>query len=503
MSENKDDLPTESAEAAPVNPADSESQATETPAAETPSSETEEAIAQPAEPSAPVEDAAPAEGSVPVEASAPAEGAAPAEATGADGETGKGETGKGETGKGETGKGETGKGEAASTEPAKPASRKPRYPHLLRAFRTQRPVEGTVVGVIKGGYEVRLGKARAFCPHSQIDRHRQDDAESQVGKAYTFRITQIRRGGEDIVVSRRAILEQGREEEAKAVRATLIEGAVTQGHVVSVAEFGAFVDLGAGVLGLVHISELSHSRVGTVGEAVKLGDAVAVRVLKLKESGRVSLSIRKAVEDPWAGIQSKFEVGKCYPGSVTRLADFGAFVELAAGVEALAPASEFPPKASGWADGLEVGSSDSWMVLSVDKRARRMSLALPAGSEKPLGAPEVGQEFTGKVQRIERYGIFVWLGPGCVGLMPRSMTGAGEGSDLRRAFHVGDDIELSVVTVEQGGRRIRLCKKGVEPEPEEDNTPMAPAERKPDEPQGNFGTSLADKLRAALGQNES
>jgi len=391
-------------------------------------------------------------------------------------------------------------GESRPDGESKPARRKPKFPSLMRAFRSGRPVEGKIVQVIKGGYEIRVGRARGFCPHSQVDLQREDDPESQVGKTYVFKITQLRRGGEDIVLSRRMVLEEERAEEAKAVRATLIEGAVMQGHVVGTAPFGAFVDLGAGVLGLAHISELSHQRINSVDEAVKVGDAVNVRILKLKESGRISLSIRRAEDDPWADVESKFEVGKDYDGKITRLADFGAFVEIAPGVEALAPASEFPPAPGGWRDGLDVGGESRWRVLSVDRKARRVSVT-PPGEESAAESLVEGAERKGRVQRIERYGVFVWLGPGRVGLMPRAMTGAPEGADLRRGFHIGDAVEVTVVSIEEGGRRIRLCKQGVKPTSEEE-MPRSQARSAPahEEPAESFGTSLADKLRAALGQ---
>jgi small subunit ribosomal protein S1 len=388
------------------------------------------------------------------------------------------------------------------------ARRASRYPTLVRAFRSGRPVDGTIVEVIKGGYTVKVGKANGFCPHSQIDLQREDNPERQVGQTYQFKIAQLRRGGEDIVLSRRALLEEGRADEAKAVRATLIEGAVTVGRVVGTAAFGAFVDLGAGVQGLVHISEISHQRIQSVEDAVKVGDSVRVRVLKLKETGRISLSIRGAQEDPWADIAKRFEVGRVYPGTVQRIAEFGAFVELAPGVEALAPAREFPPASGGWKEGLEPGSSHEWYVLSVEPRARRLSVTLPGGAPEASASLTEGAELEGRVQRIERYGVFVWLGPGRVGLMPRVWTGAAGGADLRRGFKIGAPVEVSVVEIADDGRKIRLCKKGVAPRPEQDDAAPSRSRAKArttrtDEPEPeSFGTSLAEKLRAALGESE-
>jgi small subunit ribosomal protein S1 len=387
---------------------------------------------------------------------------------------------------------------------------------LYRAHRSGRTVEGTVEAVIKGGYEIRLGKLRGFCPHSQIDAQRVDDPQQQLGKAYGFKITQLRRGGDDIVVSRRAVLEDEQREEAKAVRATLIEGAVMLGHVSGVAEFGAFVDLGAGVMGLVHVSELSHTRVTRVGDAVKVGDAVNVKILKLDEdSKRISLSIRQATEDPWSKVGERFAPGKIYPGTIKRLTDFGAFVELQPGVEALAPASEFPPSRAGWREGLEAGEKADWLVLSVDPLQQRISVTPPVEGTSLDDLPpfEAGAEFTGKVQRVEKFGVFVWLGPGRVGLMPNVWTGTPRGEDLARRFPVGDEIEVRLVEVTEGGRRIRLARKGVDVE---QSAPVRrerhgrerrdPRARSAEErggamdTGGPFGTLLAEKLRAALGQ---
>ena len=184
-----------------------------------------------------------------------------------------------------------------------------------------------------------------------------------------------------------------------------------------------------------------------------------------------------------------------------RVADFGAFVELAPGMEALAPASEFPPKAGGWKDGLEVGGSHEWCVLSVDAKERRVSVALPGDGGGSAADVIVGAELAGQVQRVERYGVFVWLAPGRVGLMPREMTGEPDGADLRRSFRIGDKIDVNVVEIEGDGRRIRLSKKGVQVEEPPERPSSRGGEREPEEPQ-TFGTSLADKLRAALGQNE-
>jgi small subunit ribosomal protein S1 len=401
-----------------------------------------------------------------------------------------------------------------SDHPGKPrgkAARQTRVASLYRALRSERPIEGNVEQVIKGGFEVRLGKVRGFCPHSQIDIHRVDDPAEYVGKQFPFRVTQVRRGGEDVVVSRRAVMEDERREEASAVRATLLEGAVMRGHVASVAGFGAFVDLGAGVMGLVHLSELSHSRVARVEDVVKEGDPVSVKILKLHESGKkISLSIRQAENDPWADVGAKFRPGQVYTGVIQRLTQFGAFVELAPGVEALAPASEFPPSTKGWKEGLAVGASGDWLVLSIDAPHRRISITLPVEGFDlaSLDALKEGALIKGKVQRIEDYGVFVWLGPGRVGLMPNALSGTPRGSDMHRRFPLGQEVEVEIRELDDEKRRIRLARKGVEAPPErrprkEPRPQRAPAVDRPapSSDGSGFGTSLADKLRAALAES--
>lgn len=335
--------------------------------------------------------------------------------------------------------------------------------------------------------------------------------ERHVGQTYLFRVTQLRQGGEEAVLSRRALLEEDREEEAKAVRATLVEGHLTQGRVATVTDFGAFVDLGAGVRGMVHISELSHSRVARVEEAVKVGDAVRVKVLRLDSTGsRISLSIRQAQEDPWLKARQEFRTGQVYRGITRRLADFGAFIELTPGVEALAPASEFPPSAKGWAAELAIGATQEWLVLSLDDAKRRISVTLPA-PEASLGLLEPGMELKGKVQRVEKFGVFVWLAPGRTGLMPRALSGARVGEDLARHFQVGQEIDVSVVELTADGRRIRLARKGLQVQPRGAERKMEPKRVKPPEPArgpqaaeqpSSFGTILAEKLLAALERGE-
>ncbi len=408
---------------------------------------------------------------------------------------------------------------------AKPTPpRKPRDPAVIRAFRAGHPIDGLIEKVIKGGFEVRVGRCRGFCPHSQMDVHRVENPEEHVGKTYAFKILQLRRGGEDVVLSRREILEAEHTDEMKAVRATLIEGSVMTGRVARLTEFGAFVDLGAGVTGLVHLTELAHGRVVRASDIVSVGDRVPVKITRLDEaSGKISLSVKQVVTDPWESVPTSFLVGKAYPGKIKRFADFGAFVELRREIEALAPAREFPPSTGGWRDGLVVDTTQDWVVIAIDAARRRITV-VPAfpGWEALLHAKfEPGSHVTGKVLKAEAFGLFVWLGPGRVGMVPRVWSGSGDGPGFEQRFPQGSEIAVEVVDVAEGGNRIRLSVVGVDREAAEAARAAslrprpAPADRRPPperkqrreeaprpmqapEAGSGFGSQMGEALRAAL-----
>ena len=402
--------------------------------------------------------------------------------------------------------------------------RKPRDPVVIRAFRAGQPIDGLVEKVIKGGFEVRVGRCRGFCPHSQMDVHRVEDPDAHVGKTYAFKILQLRRGGEDVVLSRREILEAEHTDEMKAVRASLIEGAVMTGRVARLTEFGAFVDLGAGVTGLIHLTELAHGRVVRASDIVSAGDRVPVKITKLDEAtGKISLSVKQVVTDPWESVPTSFPVGKAYPGKIKRFADFGAFVELRREIEALAPAREFPPTGGGWRDGLEIDASRDWVVIAIDAARRRITVVPAfAGWEALLNATtEPGAHLTGIVAKAEAFGLFVWLGPGRVGMVPRVWSGSGDGPGFEQRFPQGSEIAVEVVDVTEGGNRIRLSVVGVDREAAEAaraeslRPRPAPAERRPpperkprreETPRqvqapdagSGFGSQMGEALRAAL-----
>ena len=367
-------------------------------------------------------------------------------------------------------------------------------------------VEGKVESVNKGGYEVRIARERAFCPLSQIDVVRTADPAVHVGKTYAFRVIEYKEGGKSLVVSRRKQLEAEQQASAEAVRQSIVPGAVLPGRVASVLDFGAFVDLGGGIQGLLHVSEMSWSRATTPGALVASGDQITVKVLRVDEAtGKISLGLKQLQDDPWSAVATTYQVGQVRSGRVTRLSDFGAFVELEPGIEGLAHASTFAPtgRPGGWAKSVPVGTTATFEILSVDPAQKRIGLALvedgtsrAAGVTASQGALAPGAIVTGKVERHESFGVFVFLSPGRTGLMPFSETGLDRDADLTKAFPVGSDIEVAVLEADASGRRIRLSKKAVIQQREQAEL-REYADRQDATPGRSLG-SLADQLRDAL-----
>ena len=376
---------------------------------------------------------------------------------------------------------------------------------LEDAFRAGLAVEGKVEKAVKGGYEVRIARERAFCPLSQIDIVRTADPAVHERQTYTFRIIEYKDRGKNVVVSRRKYLEEQQRAGAADVRKSIVPGAVLTGRVVSVPEFGAFVDLG-GIQGLLHVSEMGWSRVTNPGEIVAPGDQITVKVLRVDEATqKISLGLKQLLDDPWAMAATTYEVGQVRTGRVTRVAQFGAFVELEPGIEGLAHASTFAPtgRTGGWVKSVAVGLTGAFEILSLDTAQKRIGLALvdegssrAAGATSPEGALVPGAIVTGKVERHEKFGVFVFLSPGRTGLMPFAETGVDRDMDMLKAFPIGSEVEVVVLEVDPAGRRIRLSKKAVAEQQE--RAELRDYAARSDAASPVSMGSLADNLRNAL-----
>lgn len=375
---------------------------------------------------------------------------------------------------------------------------------LAVAAETGLPVEGKVAAVVKGGYEVTVAGLRAFCPFSQMDLRRVDDAEALVGRVLEFRIARSDENGRNIVLSRRALLEERAARAAEETRKKLVAGAVLQGTVTSIADFGAFVDLG-GVQGLVPASEISHSRVARPADRLRVGDAVTVKVLTVDAArGRVSLSLKALEGDPWAAVPRELRERQVVRGRVVRMTDFGVFVELRPGVDGLLHLSEIPRSRHGdMKRAAETAAELVVLVTSVDLERRRVGLALaPEGAtagEQVESRIAVGGIVTGTVERIEPFGVFVRLGPGQVGLIPNTEMATASGTDHAKAFPFGTEVRVVVLSIEDGGKRIRLSRAQalrIE-EAAETRAYMQDAARKGT----GFGMTLGEALRQSRRQS--
>ncbi len=279
---------------------------------------------------------------------------------------------------------------------------------LEEAVATGLPVEGKITAVNKGGYDVQLGAVRAFCPISQMDLRPVADPTVLVGQRFAFRITRFEEGGRNVVVSRRALLEDEQRTRAEETWKTLQVGSVCKGTVIALQAFGAFVDLG-GIEGLVHVSELAHRRVKHPSEVLSVGEVVEVEVTKLergkdpsdRKSTRISLSLRSLEGDPWDKAKDLLVVGRRLAAMVVRLESFGAFLELAPGIDGMLHVGELreDPKAGGRQlrhakDVLAVGETREVVIRELDRERRRIGLGLPtAEDDGPVELPSAPQGF--------------------------------------------------------------------------------------------------------------
>ena len=339
------------------------------------------------------------------------------------------------------------------------------------------PIEGRVSSVVKGGFEIDLSGIRAFCPLGQIDLAFCEKPEEHVGARYPFRIMEIKEKGKNIIVSRRALLQEEQEKKSKETLARLKPGLEWEGMVTKLTDFGAFVDIG-GIEGMVHISEISHGRIIHPSEILKPGQPVRVKVMKIEadKEGRpkISLSIKSLEPDAWEkGLG--FEEGEIIRGKVSRLTDFGAFVEVASGVDGLVHISEIsyerlphPSKL------LKEGEMVDVLVMGIDREARRISLSIKEATLKKrmeaegMGSDkvrlEVGQVLKGIVEDSKPYGLFIRLsqfGPKVRGLLPmEELRDSGKG-DVKKKFPRGQEIQVEIIAIDEQGR-IRLSQRVME-----------------------------------------
>jgi len=338
---------------------------------------------------------------------------------------------------------------------------------LEEAYANRVPVEGKVKEQIKGGFHVEVLKRRAFCPVSQIDARYVANPEDYVGQTLQFRITKLTEGGRNIVVSRRVLLEEEQQQASASFFENVKEGDVVEGVVTRLAAFGAFVELSPGLEGLVHISEISWARIQSPEEALSVGDRVRVKYLGASEGKkpgetRLSLSIKQAQDDPWKTVSERFKEGDKVTGKVVKLMEFGAFVEIAPGIEGLVHVSEmsYAQRVHKPGDMVQVGDMVPAVVKQVDAEKQRISLSMRDAEGDPwLNVAEkypVGQTVQGTVEKRQQFGLFINLEPGVTGLLPQSVMAKAEGDVKYDKLAPRDTVVVSIETVNPGQRKISL-----------------------------------------------
>ncbi len=342
---------------------------------------------------------------------------------------------------------------------------------ITRAYEKGTPIEGKVVEVVKGGLAVDVG-VKAFLPGSQVDLRPVKNLASMLGQQIRARVIKLNRRRGNVVLSRRVVLEEEREEKRKHTLAVLQEGMVLTGVVKNITEYGAFIDLG-GIDGLLHITDMSWGRISHPSELVQVGDKIEVMVLHFdRETGRVSLGYKQKSSDPWATVDQRYPVGGKVQGRVVSLTNYGAFIELEPGVEGLVHVSEMswtrrvrhPSKLVNVGDTVEV------QVLDVNKATKRISLGMKQVESDPWATIDErykpGQRVQGKVRNLTDFGAFVELEPGVDGLLHISdmswTRNIGHPSELLKK---GQAVDTQILNVDRENKRISLGLKQIQPDP--------------------------------------
>ncbi|HIT96738.1 MAG TPA: 30S ribosomal protein S1 [Candidatus Aphodousia faecavium] len=352
------------------------------------------------------------------------------------------------------------------------AKRLAAWMNLEKALESGELVTGTITGKVKGGLTVMTNGIRAFLPGSLVDTRPVKDTTPYEGKTMEFKVIKLDRKRNNVVVSRRAVVEASMGEERAKLLDTLKEGAIVKGIVKNITDYGAFVDLG-GIDGLLHITDLAWRRVRHPSEVVQVGQELEAKVLKFdQEKNRVSLGLKQLGEDPWIGIARRYPKGTRLFGKITNITDYGAFVEIEAGIEGLVHVSEMdwtnknvdPKKVVQLGDDVEV------MVLEIDEERRRISLGMkqckPNPWEEFAQSHKKGDKVTGQIKSITDFGVFIGLTGGIDGLVHLSdLSWTEQGEEAVRKYKKGDEVQAVVLGIDTERERISLGVKQLSGDP--------------------------------------
>jgi small subunit ribosomal protein S1 len=354
------------------------------------------------------------------------------------------------------------------------ARREESWVRLEQRFNNKEQVEGVIFNKVKGGFTVDLDGAVAFLPGSQVDVRPVRDMGPLMNTPQPFKILKMDRRRGNIVVSRREILEATRAEQRSEIVAKLAEGQVIEGVVKNITDYGAFIDLG-GIDGLLHVTDMAWQRVNHPSEIVNVGDTVKVQIVRINsETQRISLGMKQLQADPWAGIEAKYPVGGRFQGTVTNIADYGAFVELEPGVEGLIHVSEMSWTKKNIHPGKIVSTSQQVdvQILEVEPQRRRISLGLKQTQDNPwevfLAAHPKGSIVEGPIRNITEFGLFVGLDGGVDGMVHLSdLDWQRTGDEAIKDYKKGDTVRATVLDVDPTKERISLGIKQAAGDPME------------------------------------
>ena len=368
---------------------------------------------------------------------------------------------------------ENAKGEAVVSR--EKARREEAWDKLEKAAKTEERVDGIIFGKVKGGFTVDLDGAIAFLPGSQVDVRPIKDTNPLMNVPQPFQVLKMDRKRGNIVVSRRAVLEESRAEQRAELVGNLAEGNTVDGIVKNITDYGAFVDLG-GLDGLLHVTDIAWKRINHPSEVLNLGDSIKVQIIKVnKETNRISLGMKQLETDPWADVEGRFPIGSNQKGIVTNITDYGAFVELEAGVEGLVHVSEMswtkknvhPGKILSTSQEVEV------MVLELDKEKRRVSLGLKQIQGNPwqnfAQSNTLGAVLEVEIKNITEFGLFVGLGNDIDGMIHLSdLSWEKTGEEALKEYRKGDVVKAKVTDIDVEKERIALSMKALERDPFDD-----------------------------------
>ncbi|CAN7512045.1 30S ribosomal protein S1 [Phenylobacterium sp. LjRoot219] len=352
------------------------------------------------------------------------------------------------------------------------ARREEAWTRLEAVYARNEPVMGAIVGRVKGGFTVDLGGASAFLPGSQVDIRPVRDVGPLMGREQPFAILKMDRPRGNIVVSRRAILEEARAEQRTELVSQLVEGEVREGVVKNITDYGAFVDLG-GIDGLLHVTDMSWKRVNHPSQVLAVGDTVKVQIVKINpDTQRISLGMKQLQSDPWDGVEAKYPVGAKFTGRITNITDYGAFVELEPGVEGLVHVSEMSWTKKNVHPGKIVSTSQEVevVVLDVDPSKRRVSLGLKQAMANPweafLEAHPIGSTVEGEVKNATEFGLFIGLDSDIDGMVHLSdLDWSAPGEEAIARYTKGELVKAKVLDVDVDKERISLGIKQLSGDP--------------------------------------